>query len=583
MFKNKKSWIGIILFGIIIGLILGMVYRPDLKYTGKPVPIVYYFEGSVNTGRTINYALEIGDSFRRKSKELSSISETYNKYSTENFEDILKEKEFQKVQYDKGVIKLNKIELIQLEAEISDLEAIQSYISEYGETGITLKMEEDYETVIQLEKYIFDEMHGYIDKRVDVSDLRTQLENQGKELTALLEAEEADSEQVAALEQDIKSIKAEIVDREIKGTDVKGYKLLIKREEIVDSIISENNIQIDTYASLNDFIFKEARVSRFYIILYMGAGILGLLILIGIQRLIVYKVKTQRFRRVRVWKNNYFERDDSLAFIGITYFILLLFCIATLYPLLNVFSISLRPANNLFSTSFRIIPKDWTFANYKEAFVSNDLLIWIKNSFIVASATSVIGVIFSASAAYAFSRFKFYGRKPGMIVVLITQMFPAPMLLLPTYVILYKMGLKDRLTGLLFPYVATAVPFCIWLLKGYFDTIPRSLEESAYIDGCSLFNTFIKIVLPLAKPALAIAALFSFMAAWSEFIIARIIVSQSDKMTLPVGLVYLQGEFLTKWGVYSAAALITCIPVVLLFIALSRFLVGGLTLGGLKE
>ncbi|MBU0534143.1 MAG: ABC transporter permease subunit [Candidatus Omnitrophica bacterium] len=315
----------------------------------------------------------------------------------------------------------------------------------------------------------------------------------------------------------------------------------------------------------------------------MGAGILGLLILIGIQRLIVYKVKTQRFRRVRVWKNNYFERDDSLAFIGITYFILLLFCIATLYPLLNVFSISLRPANNLFSTSFRIIPKDWTFANYKEAFVSNDLLIWIKNSFIVASATSVIGVIFSASAAYAFSRFKFYGRKPGMIVVLITQMFPAPMLLLPTYVILYKMGLKDRLTGLLFPYVATAVPFCIWLLKGYFDTIPRSLEESAYIDGCSLFNTFIKIVLPLAKPALAIAALFSFMAAWSEFIIARIIVSQSDKMTLPVGLVYLQGEFLTKWGVYSAAALITCIPVVLLFIALSRFLVGGLTLGGLKE
>lgn len=583
MFKNKKSWIGIILFGMIIGLILGMVCRPDLKYTSKPVPIVYYFEGRVNTGRTIDYVLEIRDSLNRKSNELSSILETYNKYSTENFEDILKEKEFQKVQYDKGEIELNKIELIQLETEISNLKAIQSYISEYGETGVNPKIEEDYETVIQLEKYAFDEIHSYIDKRVDVSDLRTQLENQEKELTALLEAEEADPDQVAALEQDIESIKAEIVNREIEGTDVKGYKLLIKREEVVDSLISENNIQIDTYTSLNDFISKEARVSIFYIILYIGAGILGLLTLIGIQRLIVDKVKTQRFRRFRVWKNNYFERDDSLVFIGIIYFILLLFCVATIYPLLNVFSISLRPFNNLFSTSFRIIPVDWTFANYKEAFVGHNLLIWIKNSFIVASATSVIGVMFSASAAYAFSRFKFYGRRPGMIVVLITQMFPAPMLLLPTYIILSKIGLKDHLTGLLLPYVAIAVPFCVWLLKGYFDTIPRSLEESAYVDGCSFFNTFIKIVIPLAKPALAIAALFSFMTAWAEFIIARIIVSQADKMTLPVGLVYLQGEFHTEWGVYSAAALITSIPVILLFIGLSRFLVGGLTLGGLKE
>jgi len=162
-------------------------------------------------------------------------------------------------------------------------------------------------------------------------------------------------------------------------------------------------------------------------------------------------------------------------------------------------------------------------------------------------------------------------------------MFPAPMLLLPTYVLLSKMGLKDQLVGLLIPYAAIAVPFCVWLLKGYFDTIPKSLEESAYIDGCSTINTFIKIILPLSKPALAIAALFSFMSAWAEYVVARIIVSQADKITLPVGLVYLQGEFLTLWGVYSAAALLTSIPVILLFIAVSRFLVGGLVLGSVKE
>lgn len=282
------------------------------------------------------------------------------------------------------------------------------------------------------------------------------------------------------------------------------------------------------------------------------------------------------------WKNRHFERNDSVVKIVLIYAALLIMCMVTVYPILSVLSVSLRPGDALFSTDLSIIPKNATLDNYRRAIFEIDLLVWLKNSVIIALCTSALGVVISSTAAYSFSRFQFRGRKGGMMMFLITQMFPAPMLLLPTYILLSKLNLINNFLGLLVPYTATAVPFCIWNLKGYFDTIPRSLEESAYIDGCSHFRTFYTIILPLAKPALAVTALFSFMTAWSEFVVAKIVMSAPDKITLPVGLVTLQGSFSTEWGVYSAAALLTTIPVVILFGALSKYLVGGLTVGSVK-
>ncbi|MGL4567264.1 MAG: sugar ABC transporter permease, partial [Fusobacteriaceae bacterium] len=224
-----------------------------------------------------------------------------------------------------------------------------------------------------------------------------------------------------------------------------------------------------------------------------------------------------------------------------------------------------------------------TLENFRKAIFERDLLLWLRNSLIVSTATAIFGVTLSSTAAYAFSRFKFWGRKSGMMTFLITQMFPAPMLLLPMSVLLTRYGLMNKFLGLLIPYTATAVPFCVWMLKGYFDTIPKSLEESAYIDGCKVWQSFYIIILPLSTPALAISALFSFMSAWSEYVIARVVITDPKSLTLPVGLVTLQGSFAAEWGVYSAAALITSLPVVILFISLSRYLVGGLTAGGVKE
>lgn len=277
-----------------------------------------------------------------------------------------------------------------------------------------------------------------------------------------------------------------------------------------------------------------------------------------------------------------FEKGDSVLKIILIYITLGIFCAISVYPVLNILSISLRPASTVFSTSLKIIPDNATFDNYINAFVKYDLLKWLLNSLIISSLSAFFGVILSVTAGYAFSRFEFFGKKVGLSMLLVTQMFPATMTLLPLYIMLIHYGLSNSFLGLVIVYISTTIPFNIWILKGYFDTIPKSLEESAYVDGANITKSFYRITLPLAAPAIALSALFSFMGAWSEYIVARVIITASDKLTLPIGLTNMMGQFTTDWGIYSAAALITAVPVMIIFICLSKYLVGGLTLGSVK-
>ena len=264
------------------------------------------------------------------------------------------------------------------------------------------------------------------------------------------------------------------------------------------------------------------------------------------------------------------------------YLIILIFVVISVYPILRVLTISLRPGDNLLNEFLRIIPKDATFENYVKLFTEQPFLIWIRNSLLVTLVVTIIGVSLASTAGYAFSRYKFPGRKIGLLGLLITQMFPATMLLLPLFIMLSKLHLINKFLGLIIMYSASALPFCVWLMKGYYDTIPISLEESASIDGANKFFAFWKIILPLASPALVISALFSFMAAWNEYIVAAQILWYEDMFTIPLGLKSFQGNMTTEWGMYAAAALIISIPVIILFLVLSRWLVSGLTLGGVK-
>ncbi len=265
-----------------------------------------------------------------------------------------------------------------------------------------------------------------------------------------------------------------------------------------------------------------------------------------------------------------------------TYLILIVFCVIAVYPILQVVTISLRPEDRLLSTSLEIIPENATFDNYVRLFADQPFLLWLWNSILVSGVVTMTGVVLAAMAGYAFSRFQFIGKKFGLLSLLTTQMFPATMLLLPLYIMLIKVGLINTYMGVIVIYTATALPFTIWTMKGYYDTIPTSLEEAARIDGCTQFQAFYKIILPLAAPALVITALFSFMTAWAEYIVAAQILQDSQLWTLPLGLKSFEANMSTEWGLYGASSLIVTIPVVVLFLALSKYLVSGLTLGSVK-
>jgi arabinogalactan oligomer/maltooligosaccharide transport system permease protein len=275
-------------------------------------------------------------------------------------------------------------------------------------------------------------------------------------------------------------------------------------------------------------------------------------------------------------------RDLSAFGKVISYFYLTLVTLFALWPVLQVVSISLRPGDRLLSKSLRIVPEGATLDTYVLLFTKEPFLRWMWNSIVVSAVVTVIGAGLAATAGYAFSRYKFRGRNFSMVAILTTQMFPATMLLLPLFILLIKVHAYDNYLGLIIAYSATALPFTIWQMKGFYDTIPFSLEEAAIIDGCSHLGVFWRIVLPLAAPALVINALFSFMAAWSEYLVAAVIIQDQKMFTLPLGLKMFQSNMEVAWGLYSAGAVIVSIPVVLLFLFLSRWLISGLTLGSVK-
>ncbi|MFN3928847.1 MAG: sugar ABC transporter permease [Thermoflexus sp.] len=284
----------------------------------------------------------------------------------------------------------------------------------------------------------------------------------------------------------------------------------------------------------------------------------------------------------------YRPRGDSPVKRLFIHLALWIACLIAVYPVLRVVTISLRPANKLLTTSLAIIPEDATLANYIELLFGRpgrptEFYLWIWNSLIITLTTATVGLLLSATAAYAFSRFRFPGRNAGLIFLLSTQMFPAAMLLLPLFIMISRLGLINSYLGLVIAYSVTAVPFSIWMLKGYYDTIPRDLEEAALIDGASRLGVLWHIIRPLSTPALAIAFLFNFMSSWNEYIVARIILNKREMYTWPLGLWTFTEQYTVLWGKFAAASILVAVPVTLLFLYSSRWLLSGLTLGGVKE
>ncbi|GAE92228.1 maltose/maltodextrin ABC transporter [Gracilibacillus boraciitolerans JCM 21714] len=273
---------------------------------------------------------------------------------------------------------------------------------------------------------------------------------------------------------------------------------------------------------------------------------------------------------------------SNLELLGI-YVIFAFMAVIIIYPIIWALGMSLNPGNSLYSSS--IIPKNWSFEHYKWLFTdpNSNYLLWYKNSMIVSVTTALFSVIMTSFVAYSFSRYNFVGRKSGLYTFLILQMFPVMMAMVALYIFLHLIGLLDSLTGLILIYIGSQIPFNAWLVKGYLDTIPRGLDEAARIDGAGHFTVFIKIIMPLAKPILAVVALFNFMTPLFDFILPSIVLRSPENFTIALGLFnFINDQFSNNFTRFAAGAILIAIPVAVIYLFLQRFLISGLTAGGTK-
>ena len=275
---------------------------------------------------------------------------------------------------------------------------------------------------------------------------------------------------------------------------------------------------------------------------------------------------------------------------------MILFTLLAVYPVLWVFAIAFSgnqslmiadiSANPAFFDRLRTIlpwPQHVSWKNFTDVMTEQPFARWMLNSLIVAALTTIVGVFLACTAAYSFSRFRFPGQRAGLMSFLISQMFPGTLMLVPLYIIIVKyLHLGNTFWGLIIVYSTTAIPFCVWMLKGYFDTISVEIEESAIMDGATRTMIFFRIILPLAQPAIAVTALFSFMTGWNEFIVASLFMEEEIRYTAPVGLRFFVGGFAQQWGYFAAGSIIVSLPVVILFMFTQKYLISGLTAGGVK-
>lgn len=261
---------------------------------------------------------------------------------------------------------------------------------------------------------------------------------------------------------------------------------------------------------------------------------------------------------------------------------LFLFLVFVLFPYLWAILTSLKIDSQIRSNESMFWPDPFTFKHYVEVMTKTPFLKWYLNSTVTAIASTIIGILAGAPAAFAITRFRFRGRDIISTSVFVTYVVPATLLFIPFMVMMAKFELNNSLLGISIIYTTMTVPFCTWVLIGFFRSIPVELSESAELDGCSKFGAFLRIDLPLVRPGLISVALFSFNLAWMEYIYALTMLTNDMKKTLPIGISSLQVGDMFPWGTLMAAAILTSVPIIVLFIFLQRYFISGLTVGAVK-
>jgi ABC-type glycerol-3-phosphate transport system permease component len=257
-------------------------------------------------------------------------------------------------------------------------------------------------------------------------------------------------------------------------------------------------------------------------------------------------------------------------------------CCLILAPFLWMLSTSFKDPAEVALRDPTIVPRTVALQNYADVFARGHFGQYFVNSVVVAVATTVVSVAIATLSGYAFARYRLPGGRALLFGILGTQMFPAILLAIPLYVLIRNLGLLNSLLGLILVYTTFALPFCVWMLRNYFLTIPRDLDDSALVDGASRLQALRMVILPVAMPGIAATAIFSFILSWNEFLYANTFISSTDRRTLPVGLQSLIGEYTTDWGMLMAGAVVMTLPIVLAFLVVQRHLTQGLAAGAVK-
>lgn len=269
--------------------------------------------------------------------------------------------------------------------------------------------------------------------------------------------------------------------------------------------------------------------------------------------------------------------------IGIIYLIVIVSLVFFIFPMLWIIYSSFRTQPSIFTGEIISPIKEYTLENYKLIFSVTDFITYFINSFKIAITVTLFSLIFSISAAYGLSRFRIRGKNVIILGIFSTQMFPIVLLIIPLFLVITSFRLLDTVIGVVIGHLILVLPFSVWMLKGYFDSIPSDIDESAKVDGCNILRTLFYIIIPIAAPGVMVVAFFSFVVSWGDYLIISIINQSQRTATLTLVIQRLSSALLIRWGQVAAATTLTIVPTIILFSFVQRRLVEGLTAGALKE
>lgn len=264
------------------------------------------------------------------------------------------------------------------------------------------------------------------------------------------------------------------------------------------------------------------------------------------------------------------------------YVVLIAFLIMILLPFYWMFITAFKPNTEIAAYPPHFFPQHWTFSHFTEAFQQYNFWPFIRNSIIVSLAATLLVLVFGSMAGFALARIKLRGRTFIMIALLIISMFPAISVVSPLYVLLRSLGWLNSYQALIVPYTAFNMPFAIWILRNYFTQVPGALFEAASVDGASVFRTFYQIFIPMTTPGLFTAAVFTFVACWTEFLFALVFNSSNSMRTIPVGIALFSGQYSVPFGTIFAGSLVAVVPIIILVVIFRKWIVSGLTQGAVK-